>query len=75
VFISIPGEPTGLSENTDANGNYEFVIEDLPPDASGTASVNVTVAGYYAFTQNIEVEAGNAYTVDMALEPMEPPLP
>jgi len=71
VSLSVPGEPAGITEITDANGDYEFLVEDLQAGQSGTAVVSViNPPGFQDFTQNLEVEVGNSYTLDIALQPI-----
>src|SRR6266403_4610702 len=63
VGAQVTVQPTGVSVVSDARG--QFFINDLEP---GSYTVTITYVGFGAFTQTVNVAAGQAATVDAKLD-------
>ncbi len=63
VGAQVTVQPTGVSVVSDARG--QFFINDLEP---GSYTVTITYVGFEAFTQTLNVAAGQAANVDAKLE-------
>jgi len=63
VGAQVTVQPTGVSVVSDARG--QFFINDLEP---GSYTVTITYVGFEAFTQTLNVAAGQAASVDAKLD-------
>jgi len=70
VKLTAPDSSNEFMVITDANGDYEHRLDNLPENQSGMVTVRVeNVPGYQTYLQNVSVTTGNSYTVNIGLLP------